>query len=42
MTVLCDVDETNSVPGPDDEIFLEEIATAQKRLKEDKHLVTGE
>ena len=36
LTVLCDVDETNSVPGLDDEISLDEIAIAQKRLKEDK------
>ena len=36
LTVLCDVDETNSVPGLDDEISLDEIVTAQKRLKEDK------
>ena len=35
-TVLCDVTGTNYVPILDDEISLDEISIAQKRLKEDK------
>ena len=41
LTVLCDVVETNSVPTLDDDISLDEIEQAQKRLKEDKSAGDG-
>ena len=40
-TVLCDASGTNYVPLLDDEISLEEIGEAQKRLKEDKSAGDG-